>query len=1004
MSRSEAAGSASIQRWVILVCTGLTMLAVLSLVQTNSRTSILIKETSYVAGAALLALGVLAAGISGRLRFAPRLGAAQLLPLLAVLLIGPAFMAVGAGSVGTPYASVSLLALSTMAVALALLADRRTRDRLVALLLAAGGLVCIYALLQWWGIEVFEWDRSLARSGRVSGSLGNPNLMGSLAAALPPLAVGYAVYRRARPAVLIGASAAAVLLCGLAIVASGTRGSLLGLGAGFGVLAVLMYRRIGRRRAAAVVLILVAGAVLAFLPMRARLGELAGGEGGTLTVRRVIWSGAARAFLQRPVLGWGPGSFQKVFPAFRDPHYHTMGVSHNTLHAHCEYLELLMDSGIAGALLWAALVAAIAVRRRRLGGLDALGAGILAAIAALLTEALVSVALRWPPSAMLLALLSGLAMVPARGSGERWVRVRRPAALLALVPAGLLAASLPMYADAMRSGRLLFAGKDRNLARSEPAMNRAYAQAASWASGGDAAAGEAALRRWDEAVVRAEAAIELCEECVEVNPNDLGGWYALGSSYLTRAILASPSQAPMRELLRQRRGWSPDSLGEARMTRRALEAYRRLMELAPNYAEVHNNMALVHTRLDQLDSAMVYMRNAYGLHGHRRFDYFQQVSSLGPVLESDDAWWIFLAQEASLRSGKIGRDRSRRESVMRSLFWSAGGLFGRYPERADSLARLAAGAIGGGGITLEGRGLEEVLLDLAYRERLAVRLEERLEAGDTAGVLASLDSLPEAVYPSRDISLVRARAAAPSSADLAAAMAEHLHFTMRGLRVHLGRMPMGTDQIAGLFRAAVASPEEPGWWVPARSGLVGLLYLDAEMANVNHLAHSEFPRSTRDSVAQLLEERWRGLGGPRFCAGTGRSPAPWTAGGALGALTGALDSLAALPDSTGAIPGEADLARIETAYLVLSTQMWRGPYMSQAQMDSVMGWAAPSVARLADSLGGQRYRDRVSRRIRLAQRELEPLVTPVRPEGMDALESWFCDPEASRAGAPVQAP
>ena len=1000
MSRAEAAGANTLQRWVLLACTGLTVLAVLTLVQTNSRTSILVKETSYVAGAALLAAGALVTGLAGRLRFARRLGPGQLLPLLAILLIGPAFILAGGGSVSTPYSSASLLALSTLAVSLALLADRVTRDRLVVLLLAVGGLVCVYALLQWWGIELFEWDRSLARSGRVSGSLGNPNLMGSLAAALPPLAVGYAVYRSWRGSILAAVAASSVLLCGLVVVASGTRGSLLGLGAGSLVLLALLFRRIGRGKALAILLILVAGAVLVFLPMRARLGELAGGEGGTLTVRRVIWSGAARAFLERPVLGWGPGSFQKVFPEFRDPHYHTMGVSHNTLHAHCEYLELLMDSGLVGALLWAGLAVSLALRRRRSGGLDGVGVGMLAAVAALLTEALVSVALRWPPSALLLALLAGLLMVPGRGSKERWVAVGRPRALLALVPAGLLAVALPMYADAMRSGRLLFAGKDRNLTRSEPAMNRAFAQASSWASSGDGAAATAALRRWDEAVGRAETAIELCRRCVEVNPGDLGGWYALGSSYLTRAILAEPSQPSMRELLRQRRGWSSDSLEEATMTLRALDAYGSLMELAPNYAEVHNNMALVHTRLDQLDSAMVYMRNAYRLHGHRRFDYFQQVNTLGPVLEADEAWWILLSHEAALRSGKIGRDRSRGESIMRSLFWSAAGLFGRYPDRSDSLATMAADVFAENGLSVPGGNMEELLLDQAARERLALRLDRVLAAEDTSAAIASLDSLPESAFPNRDISLLRARAEA-SPGRLAEELAEHLHFTLRGMRVHMGRMPMGINQLPELFDAAVASSAETGWWSPARSGLLALLYFDGEMANINQLAASEFPRSARDSVASLLAQGWRGMGGPRYCAGTGLSPAPWTAEGVLGTLAAALDSLAALPDSAEVDLREVNLARIEAAYLVLSTQMWKGPYMSQAQMDSVICWAAPSVRWLADTLGEERYRDRIARRVRLVNRELEPLVRPVRPEGMEALESWFCDSAVSGDGAPA---
>jgi O-antigen ligase len=1004
MSRPDAAaGPSVVQRWVLLACIALTLLAVLFLVQTNSRSSILIKETAYIVGATVLALALVVLAPAAGLRAACRVGPLQLLPLAAVLLLGPLHMLAGSGSVNTPYNSASLLALAVIALALALFGDRWVRDRLVVVLVAAGGLVCVYALLQWQGVEVFRWDQALARSGRVSGSLGNPNLMGSLAAVLPVVAVGWMLYRKLPAVVLVPVSAVAVAVSALAIVASGTRGSLIGLGAGFVVLLGLQAARIGRRKLLLIGLLLLLGVLLVFFPMRGRFEELAGGDGGTLTVRRVIWSGAFRAFLDRPLAGWGPGSFQKVFPAYRDPAYHLMGVSHNTLHAHCEYLELLLDTGLVGALLWAGLAAALVARRRR-WRMDPLAAGLAAAVAALLAEGLVSVALRWAPSAMLLSLLVGLLMIDGRQEGLAWKRVRLPLALPALVPAALLGLSLPMYLGGMEAGKLLFQAKNVHLTRSEPEMNRACSIASRWAATGEESLAARALDRWRTGRMAADSAIHYCELCLEANPSDLGGWYALGSSYLTRAIVANPNSVPMSRLLERRGSLEVDTGVERVMTEKALEAYRHLRSLAPNYAEVHNNLALVHTRLDNLDSAMVYMHNAYMLHAHRRADYFMQICDLGPLLDSDRAWRVYLSHHIPDLEAMGRGEESRMSGQLTSILNTVAFMVQRYPSRADSLARMAAEIYRRRDLEVPGDGRKEALLDLARRETMALRADSLLLAGDTVGARSLLDSVPPGeVSPGMALPVVRARAGAGGPQERIDALSEYLWQMVLFYRVHLGRTQMGLRPFEDLERLVVAGSETPGWWDPLRSATVLMLYADRELADLCELARGQFSRSTADSVAALLQERWRGVGGPRYCSGTDRA-VPWLQGGMIHGLSRALDSLCAGADTWGGFAEEAHMARIELAYMMLSTQMWTGPYMAQSQVDSLISWAAPSVRLLADSLGGERYTNRICRRFRLVDEALLRTVPVANRTGMEALRGWFSDPATAGEGAPEPAP
>lgn len=71
-----------------------------------------------------------------------------------------------------------------------------------------------------------------------------------------------------------------------------------------------------------------------------------------------LWGAALDAAASSPLLGWGPGSFGKVFEALKFPYFD--GVSfygHSTLHAHSELLNLAAEAGFPAALLFLAAAA-----------------------------------------------------------------------------------------------------------------------------------------------------------------------------------------------------------------------------------------------------------------------------------------------------------------------------------------------------------------------------------------------------------------------------------------------------------------------------------------------------------------------------------------------------------------------------------------------------------------------------------------------------------------------
>ena len=77
-----------------------------------------------------------------------------------------------------------------------------------------------------------------------------------------------------------------------------------------------------------------------------------------MSSRGIIFRGGWDMFLERPLLGWGPGSFYLIFPQFRAPHYYENAISNITLYAHNMYLDFLAEEGIFGLLTFLAFAGA----------------------------------------------------------------------------------------------------------------------------------------------------------------------------------------------------------------------------------------------------------------------------------------------------------------------------------------------------------------------------------------------------------------------------------------------------------------------------------------------------------------------------------------------------------------------------------------------------------------------------------------------------------------------
>ena len=150
-------------------------------------------------------------------------------------------------------------------------------------------------------------------------------------------------------------------------------------------LGLIVWKRMQRRRAVFLVLLILAGAATQ-LP---RLMRIATGEDPSARSRAVYYEAGWEGFRARPVLGWGPGSTPWTISAFLDPE---PGVSPRTEAVgdlHSLPLQIAYELGLPGLLLAMAVAAVFVGRRLRevrgsepvLAGLLGLAGGAVASLA-----------------------------------------------------------------------------------------------------------------------------------------------------------------------------------------------------------------------------------------------------------------------------------------------------------------------------------------------------------------------------------------------------------------------------------------------------------------------------------------------------------------------------------------------------------------------------------------------------------------------------------------------
>lgn len=442
-----------------------------------------------------------------------------------------------------------------------------------------------YGLMQYMGLGLIDWGRDVLVS-----TFGNKNFFTGFLVLTTPVVFGYALATSKLPIriILITVGVTQFYAIMLTETRTGFLGFLVGAVIFFGLIVrFVIWPRVNRKglllTGAAVVLVVGILALYVVAPqnLTTRLGEAFDLQQGTARVRWIMWTGSSRAAADRVFTGHGHGVFQLVFPNYRPTFYHRFRVSHNTRHSHNEFLEVLMETGVVGLSLFLLLIIVFGVisyrflSRNRSWFFQCLVIGLVSGVAGSLAQNFASVNLRWMSSTftfwLIFALVPATIRIASRKDYHIQDHFRRnhnqshrlfPPVSRKTIWHGLIA--LVICASGYGFYRLLQA--DYKL-KSMNALIR-YA--------------ESRRLSWDEAIKEGE-------ESLRNNPYNLSARYKLGYIFL-----------------------------KTNNYERAYETYDSLTDIAPNYAQIHNNIALIHRRFGEQYRSLLHFEWATWLEDNTR--------------------------------------------------------------------------------------------------------------------------------------------------------------------------------------------------------------------------------------------------------------------------------------------------------------------------------------------------------------------------------------------------
>ncbi len=259
------------------------------------------------------------------------------------------------------------------------------RDRILNLICISAMPVALYALLQRFGIDTIPWSQygDLA-DVRAFGSLGNAIFLGAYLAMVVPIALGMSLSRSGVSSLRTGHSAGYLVGAGVAfagLLASQSRGPVIGLAVGLAAGALLVAADTGRRRLALVAIAGGAGGLASLVvlgsagvPGLGRFGSLLSVASRTAQERLLAWDALALSAADDPLralFGHGVETLTFVLPPYADTELARLTPTQVFDRAHNVLWEWWVAAGLIGVVAYLTLyVAAFQAGRVLLGWID----------------------------------------------------------------------------------------------------------------------------------------------------------------------------------------------------------------------------------------------------------------------------------------------------------------------------------------------------------------------------------------------------------------------------------------------------------------------------------------------------------------------------------------------------------------------------------------------------------------------------------------------------------
>jgi O-antigen ligase/tetratricopeptide (TPR) repeat protein len=356
-----------------------------------------------------------------------------------------------------------VILLGVAAISLRLSLTERGRYRVLAGVAAICGATALIAAAHelLGATALYGLYEPVQASPTVLGPLLNGNHLGGLMAAGAVLGLALAAYRNQRGWVR-AAWAVVTAACTAVSLATLSRGAALALaGGGLVTIAILIGQRLrsdARRRRRSdqlltsslpIGIVAVCGLVIVVYTSAGgvgrQLGDTSLSELQAQNSKFGVWRSAARLVEESPWLGIGRGAFEPAFTRVHPP-----SALSTASHVENEYVQALVDWGIAGAIACAAAVcwfAIVAIRRWHDGPL---AAGALGALAVIAVQSVVDFGVELlGVAAPVVAIAGTLAYAPVREPGPRGVLRARLLRIAHI--AALAAAAAALFSDATTS-------------------------------------------------------------------------------------------------------------------------------------------------------------------------------------------------------------------------------------------------------------------------------------------------------------------------------------------------------------------------------------------------------------------------------------------------------------------------------------------------------------------------------------------------------------------------